>query len=371
MSDVASWLKDLGLSEYAKNFAENGVDFAVLPDLTDQDLKELGVLLGHRRKILRAISKLNHYPPAVSNAALPPRDDPERRQLTIMFCDLVRSTAISNRLDPEDMHEVIRAYQEACARVISYYDGFLAKYMGDGVLVYFGYPQAHEDDAERAVRAGLDMVTSIGKLKTPDDVLLKARVGIATGMVVAGEIVGEGVAQERSVLGDTPNLASRPQALAEPATVVVSASTRRLLGDLFQTRDLGPIEIKGLIEPTNAWAIEGAVASESCFEAVRPTRLASFVGREMAINLLLARQRQAWQARVRWCLSREKQGLGSRALSRHSASALLAAHISGCGTSVRLIIVIARSIPSLANWKEVPGSNPMIPLKIASISSKP
>jgi class 3 adenylate cyclase len=167
MSDVPSWLKELGLSQYGKNFADNGVDYAVLADLTDQDLKELGVLLGHRRKILRAISELKHCPPAVSNTALPPRDDPERRQLTIMFCDLVGSTAISNRLDPEDMHEVIRAYQETCARVISNYDGFLAKYMGDGVLAYFGYPRAHEDDAERAVRAGLDMVTSIGRLKNP------------------------------------------------------------------------------------------------------------------------------------------------------------------------------------------------------------
>src|SRR5262249_6566936 len=155
------------------------------------------------------ISELNHFPPAVSDVAVPPRDEPERRQLTIMFCDLVGSTAISSRLDPEDMREVIRAYQETCARVISNYEGFLAKYMGDGVLAYFGYPRAHEDDAERAVRAGLDMVTSIGRLKTPDDMPLKARVGIATGMVVVGELVGEGVAQERSVVGDTPNLASR------------------------------------------------------------------------------------------------------------------------------------------------------------------
>jgi class 3 adenylate cyclase/predicted ATPase len=310
VDEIANWLSELGLSEYAQSFADNGIDFSVLRDLTDQDLRELGILLGHRRKMLRAITELNRVTPTVRDVDSAPLDGAERRQLTIMFCDLVGSTALSSRLDPEDMREVIRAYQNACARAISTYDGFLAKYMGDGVLAYFGYPRAHEDDAERAVRAGLDMVASIGQLETRVNVLLKARVGIATGVVVVGDLVGEGVAQELAVVGDTPNLAARLQALAEPGTIVVSASTRRLLGDLFQLRDLGGFEVKGLSDPATAWAIEGALVPESRFEAVRPTRLSGFVGRETEIDLLLNRQRQAWQGKGQVVLVSGEAGIG-------------------------------------------------------------
>jgi class 3 adenylate cyclase len=227
-----------------------------------------------------------------------------------MFCDLADSTALSVRLDPEDMREVIRAYQDASVRVIRAYEGFLAKYMGDGILVYFGYPRAHEDDAERAVRAGLDMAVAVGRLKTRFGMALNARVGIATGTVVVGDLVGEGVAQEQSVVGQTPNLAARLQNIAEPGTVVVAASTRQLLGDIFRLRDLGMHDLKGLSQPVAAWAIEGVLASESRFEAVRPARLTGFIGREREITLLLERQREAWQGTGQVVLVSGEPGIG-------------------------------------------------------------
>jgi class 3 adenylate cyclase len=208
------------------------------------------------------------------------------------------------------MRQVIRAYQEACVQVIPAYGGFLAKYMGDGILAYFGYPRAHEDDAERAVRAGLDMVAAVGRLETRAGVALKARVGIATGIVVVGDLVGEGVAQEQSVIGETPNLAARLQAMAEPGTVVVSGSTRRLLGDIFGLRDQGEHELKGLSQPVAAWTVECALVSESRFEAVRPARLTGFVGREEEINLLIERQHEAWQGKGQVVLVSGEPGIG-------------------------------------------------------------
>jgi class 3 adenylate cyclase len=310
MTKIGSWLRDLGLPQYAQRFAENGVDPSVLRDLTDEDLKELGVLLGHRRRILRAIAEAQGGTPTTNDAAPTPQDTAERRQLTVMFCDLVDSTALSTRLDPEDMRQVIRAYQEACVQVIPAYGGFLAKYMGDGILAYFGYPRAHEDDAERAVRAGLDMVAAVGRLETRAGVALKARVGIATGIVVVGDLVGEGVAQEQSVIGETPNLAARLQAMAEPGTVVVSGSTRRLLGDIFGLRDQGEHELKGLSQPVAAWTVECALVSESRFEAVRPARLTGFVGREEEINLLIERQHEAWQGKGQVVLVSGEPGIG-------------------------------------------------------------
>jgi len=215
MQEVADWLKKLGMSEYAQRFADNGIDLSVLPDLTDQDLEKLGVLLGHRRKLLRAIANLENIEksaPAVAivaaaSAAPLPQDSAERRQVTVMFSDLVGSTALSARMDPEDLREVISAYQKCVAETVGRFGGFVAKYMGDGVLVYFGYPQAHEDDAERAVRAGLELIAAVSALKAP--VSLQTRVGIATGLVVVGDLLGSGEAQERGIVGETPNLAAR------------------------------------------------------------------------------------------------------------------------------------------------------------------
>ena len=221
MQQITDWLEKLGMSEYAQRFAENAIDFSVLPDLTDQDLEKLGVLLGHRRKMLRAIAELkivDKAPPTPDTAASAPpasakMDTAERRQVTVMFSDLVGSTALSARVDPEDLREVISAYQKCVADTVQRFGGYVAKYMGDGVLVYFGYPQAHEDDAERAVRAGLELVTAVIGLKTHE--ALQTRVGIATGLVVVGDLIGSGDAQERGIVGETPNLAARLQGVAE------------------------------------------------------------------------------------------------------------------------------------------------------------
>ncbi len=232
--DIAQWLEGLGLGQYAQAFAENGVDLEVLPDLGEKDFDRLGVLLGHQKKMLRAIAALS--PDEVSaRQALPPTQqtkqqpaDAERRQLTVMFCDLVGSTALSSQLDPEDMREVLRAYQEAVTSVVERYDGHVAKYLGDGVLTYFGWPRAHEDDAERAMRAGLEAVAAVAAIPTGKDIRLQARVGIASGVVVAGDMVSEGVSEEGAIAGETPNLAARFQEIAEPSSVVIGEATHRL-----------------------------------------------------------------------------------------------------------------------------------------------
>jgi class 3 adenylate cyclase len=244
--DIVAWLRGLGLEQYLPAFRDNDVDGEVLAVLTSDDLISIGVTsVGHRRRLLAAIAGLGTMPTAAVTAAFPhaPGRDKvaaaaERRQLTVMFCDLVGSTALATRLDPEDLREVIGAYHRAVADVVGSFDGFVAKYMGDGVLAYFGYPRAHEDDAERAVRAGLGIIDAVGRVDVKFD-KLQARVGIANGLVVVGDLIGEGSAQEQSVVGETPNLAARLQTLAEPDTVVIAAGTRRLVGDLFEYHDLG------------------------------------------------------------------------------------------------------------------------------------
>src|SRR5262252_9325026 len=225
MQQIADWLEKLGMSEYAQRFAENGIGFAALRHLTDQDLKDIGVLLGHRRIMLAAIQELGS--PAVAQpvtAELTPQDTAERRQVTVMFSDLVGSTALSARMDPEDLREVISAYQKCVADTVQRFGGFVAKFMGDGVLVYFGYPQAHEDDAERAVRAGLELIHAVGALKSSAP--LQTRIGVATGLVVVGDLIGSGEAQERGIVGETPNLAARLQASATPGAITIDATTR-------------------------------------------------------------------------------------------------------------------------------------------------
>src|SRR6516165_8150673 len=233
MQQIGNWLEKLGLRQYAQRFAENDIDFDVLSDLTDQDLKEIGVTsLGHRRKLLRAIANLKgveQITPAVAVADAPPvtpraADTAERRQVTVMFSDLVGSTALSARMDPEDLRELISAYQKCVTEAVHRFGGFVAQYMGDGVLVYFGYPEAHEDDAERAVRAGLELIAEVIALKTPAS--LQTRVGIATGLVVVGDLTGSGEGHERRIIGETPNLAARLQGIAEPNTVVIAEATR-------------------------------------------------------------------------------------------------------------------------------------------------
>ncbi len=208
MQQIADWLEKLGMSEYARSFADNRIDFSVLPDLTDQDLEKLGVVLGDRRKMLRAILELADAASASKGNDLRSHDTAERRQVTVMFSDLVGSTALSARRDPEDLREVITAYQKCVVDVIRRFGGFVAKYLGDGVLIYFGYPEAHEDDAERAVRAGLQLVNAISASDPHAGIKPQVRIGVATGLVVVGELIGEGTAQERVAVGETLNLAA-------------------------------------------------------------------------------------------------------------------------------------------------------------------
>jgi class 3 adenylate cyclase len=248
MEPIEEWLQTLGLPQYGPAFIAADIDPSVLPDLTEADLERLGVTLGHRKRLLRAIAALAEAvptaPPAPAAAAA---REAERRQVTVMFCDLVGSTALSARLDPEDLRDVIGRYHAGVAETVSRFDGFVAKYMGDGVLVYFGYPQAHEDDAEQAVRAGLALVNAVGELKEPAP--LQLRIGIATGLVVVGDLIGAGSAQEQAIVGETPNLAARLQALAEPDAIVIAGSTRRQIGARFELADLGPQSLKGFAEP--------------------------------------------------------------------------------------------------------------------------
>src|ERR1700741_1960610 len=279
------------MSEYAPRFAENRIDFSVLPDLTDQHLKELGLPLGDRLKMLRSIRELTGADPALPEPGPLPQDGAERRQVTVIFSDLVGSTALSARMDPEDLRELISAYQKCVADTVGRFGGFVAKYMGDGVLVYFGYPQAHEDDSERAVRAALEAIAAVGALKL--SVPLQTRIGIATGVVVVGDLIGSGEAQERGIVGETPNLASRLQAIAEPNSVVIAEATRELLGNLFERRALGPKDLKGIAEPVRAFQVLGASTVESRFEAQHAAALTPLVGREEELDLLLRRWQQA------------------------------------------------------------------------------
>ena len=298
VEDIAQWLDSLGLGQYAQAFAENGVELQHLPHLTDDDLKELGLPLGPRRHLQAAIETLPADQPSVRPVP-PPSQEPEpqpaeaeRRQLTVMFCDLVGSTALSQRLDPEDLREVMRRYQDAAAGAITRYEGYVAKFLGDGVLAYFGWPQAHEDQAERAVRAGLDAVAAVSKLKLDDNVALQARVGIATGLVVVGDLVGETAKDAEAVAGETPNLAARLQGVAAPGQVVIGATTRLLIGETFDLADLGAHELKGFAEPVHAWHVLREGDIDSRYEAKHVGGGLPLVGRQEELGLLL----RSWEA---------------------------------------------------------------------------
>jgi class 3 adenylate cyclase/predicted ATPase len=320
MQQIADWLEKLGLSEYAQRFAENDIDFTILGDLTDQDLEKIGIAsLGHRRKLLRAIANLetiekNAPAVAVAAPAAPlPLDTAERRQVTVMFADLVGSTALSARMDPEDLREVFSAYQKCVAETVRRFDGFVAKYMGDGVLVYFGYPQAHEDDAERAVRAGLELIAAVAGLNTRTS--LQTRVGIATGVVVVGELIGSGEAQERGIVGETPNFAARLQGIAEPNMVVIADDTQRLLGNLFELQDLGAKELKGIAGSVRVWAAVRASSVESRFEALHASGLTALIGREEESELLLRRWARAMNGEGQVVLLSGEPGIGKSRLT--------------------------------------------------------
>jgi class 3 adenylate cyclase/predicted ATPase len=324
--DIEAWLRRLGLEQYAPAFRDNDIDAEVLPDMTADDLIAVGVRsVGHRRKLLAAIAALREKPAAANEIAgevatkhlqgapSGSASRAERRQLTVMFCDLVGSTALSSRLDPEDLQALVAAYNNTATATIGAYGGFVAEYMGDGVLAYFGYPQAHEDDAERALCAALELVDAIPKIETRVAAKLECRLGIATGLVVV-DLIGSGEAQKRGALGDTPNLAARLQGLAEPNTVVIAEVTRRLVGDLFEYRELGAHELKGFPAPVLAFQVLGASGVASRFEALR-TGATPLIGREEELELLSRRWAQAKAGKGQVVLISAEPGIGKSRLA--------------------------------------------------------
>jgi class 3 adenylate cyclase/predicted ATPase len=328
---VSAWLENLGLGRYAEAFQRNAIAWDVLPELNEGDLEALGVLLGHRKTLLRAIAQLSpsvegrglgSFPLAVSpdTPPFPPeRDQAERRQLTVMFCDLVDSTALSRRLDPEDLQDVIRHFLDACSHTIGRFNGYIAKYMGDGMLVYFGYPQAHENDAERAVHAGLAILDTVRALHQDNphpELRIAARIGIATGHVVVGELMGQDTAKERSVFGETPNLAARLQALAQPNQLVIDPATKRLVGHEFEFADRGAVSLKGFDTPIQAWQVLSIRLSASRFESSRSSHLTNFVGREQELALLLGRWREAIDGEGQVVLLSGEAGIGKSRIVR-------------------------------------------------------
>jgi class 3 adenylate cyclase/tetratricopeptide (TPR) repeat protein len=328
---VSAWLESLGLGIYREAFEHNAITWDVLPELNQGDLESLGVLLGHRKTLVRAIAQLSPGAEAPGrgttsgavNPELPPllpeRDQAERRQLTVLFCDLVDSTALSRRVDPEDLQDVIRRFLDACSQTIGRFNGYIAKYMGDGMLVYFGYPQAHEDDAERAVYAGLAMLETVQAVHHEHphpEFALAARIGIATGQVLVGEVMGQDTAKERSVFGETPNLAARLQALAQPNQLVIDPVTKHLVGHEFEFADLGPVSLKGFDTPVQAWQVLSIKLSVSRFESYRSSQLTNFVGREQEISLLLGRWREAVDGEGQVVLLCGEAGIGKSRLTR-------------------------------------------------------
>ncbi|SIO47947.1 Predicted ATPase [Bradyrhizobium erythrophlei] len=322
--DIAEWLRGLGLERYTQAFQDAEVTTEVLPELTEADLRELGLPLGPRKIVLKAIQALAGAPTTVllpeaageeaGSKAAPIPVEAGRRQLTVMFVDLVGSTALSSRLDPEEMGELIRNYQNMVAGEITRFEGHIAKFLGDGVLAYFGWPRAHEDEAERAVRAGLSLTAAVAALAAPGGGALAARVGIATGLVVVGHLVGEEEARERAVVGETPNLAARLQGVAEPGRVVVAEATRRLLGDLFAYRDLDALRLKGFAEPVRAWSILGEGTAESRFDARHGASTTALVGRDQELALLLDRWERAKEGEGQVVLLAGEPGIGKSCL---------------------------------------------------------
>lgn len=324
MSDqIGDWLQSLGLDQYLETFRANDLDLDLVADLNDGDLEKLGVAsMGHRKKLMRAIDRLSagsgtaNSPAAGATIGDPAAPGPaiksgqaERRQLTVLFCDLVESTALSRRLDPEDMRDLMRRYHEAVSGAINRYEGHVAKFLGDGVLAYFGWPQAHEDQAERAVHSGLAAIAATVDLST-DGIPLNARVGIATGLVVVGDLAGESDA----IVGETPNLAARLQALARPGEVVIGETTHRLVGGTFDFDDLGAAELKGFSEQIRSWKVVAARASASRFESAHATRLTPLIGRDHELALLREHWRRAGQGNGQITLVSGDAGIGKSRL---------------------------------------------------------
>ena len=319
--DIGGWLRGLGLEQYEAVFRDNAISETVLPNVTAEDLKDLGIgIVGHRRMLLDAIAALRidadakTVSPAAAAAANTSRQDTaERRQVTVMFSDLVGSTALAASMDPEDLREVISVYQKCVAETVRRHGGFLAKYLGDGALVYFGYPAAHEDDAERAVRAGLELVVAVTALKSP--VALQMRVGLATGLVVVGDLIGSGKSLEHGIVGETPILAARLQGIAKPNSVVIAEGTRKLLGNLFELQDLGRQDLKGIAGSVGAFAALRPSSVASRFEALHAGGFTDLVGREEELELLLRRWSRAKAGEGQVVLLSGEAGIGKSRLT--------------------------------------------------------
>jgi len=286
MAGLREWLEARSLERYADALLAHDIELDILAQLTDADLAAAGLPVGARKRLLQAIATTSDTQQRAADSSQISLDQvAERRQVTVMFSDLVGSTALSARMDPEDLRDVIAAYQKSVSEAVRRFGGYLAKYMGDGVLIYFGYPVAHEDDAERAIRAGLEVIAAVAALKA--SVSLQTRVGIATGLVVVGDLIGSGEAQERGIVGETPNLAARLQSAAEPNMVVIAEATRKLVGGLFELQDLGLKELRGLTGPVRAWAALQPSSVASRFEALHANGMTALVGREQETELLL------------------------------------------------------------------------------------
>ena len=376
---ISAWLESLGLDRYREAFQQNAITWDVLPELTDGDLASLGVVLGHRKRLLRAISKLSQsregdcleslpFPTSQETKRSPSdRDQAERRQLTVMFCDLVGSTELARRLDPEDLQAAIRRFLDVCSEAISRFNGYIAKYMGDGLLVYFGYPHAHEHDAERAVHAGLavlELVKALPREHLPhQDFEVAARIGIATGPVIVGELMGQDTAKERSVFGETPNLAARLQGLAAPNQLVVDSATKRLVGGEFEFADQGTVSLKGFETPVQVWQVLGSRRSASRFESYRSGRLVNFIGREHETALLLGRWREAVDGEGQVVLLCGEAGIGKSRLVRHLRDRLTEDHYEAIqsqgsphhtNTVLYPVITYLRQAAGLADADSVP-----------------
>jgi class 3 adenylate cyclase/predicted ATPase len=311
--DIAAWLRGLSLERVRRGISRQRHRLEVLPELSEGDLEKIGVLLGHRKIMLKAIADLRpRAPQPLARTAPVVPGEAEWRQLTVMFCDLVGSTPLAQRFDPEDLREMIGAYHRCVTDTVARFSGFVAKYMGDGVLIYFGYPEAHEDDAERAVRAGLAVIDAVGRLAIPEP--LNVRLGVASGLVVVGDLIGAGSAQERGVVGETPNLAARLQAMAQPGILVIAESTRRQIGALFEIEDLGAQPLAGFAEPQHAWRVVGDSGVVSRFEALR-SQAAPLVGRDEEVDLLLRRWQQAKDGEGRVVLFSGEPGIGKSRLT--------------------------------------------------------
>ncbi len=332
METIAEWLASLGMAEYGERFAENHIDLSILPDLTDADLEKLGVLLGDRRKMLRAIRQFGATSPAspsTSELETNRGDAGERRQLTVLFIDIVGSTALSATVDPEDLSAVLALFKARCAEAVAEYGGSIANYMGDGALAYFGYPTAHEDDAERAVRAGLSLIGAIGEMRLSIPVRLQVRVGIATGLTVVGDLIGRSGVRETVAVGETLNLAARIQAAASPNSVVIGPLTRRLAAGAFDYADLGEHELKGIPGATRLWQVIGESQARGRFDARSVQGLTPFVGRQEEIELLLRRWESASMGEGQLVLLSAPAGFGKSRVTQAFRQYLRAPQI-GC-----------------------------------------